>query len=1001
MTFRLARPRVIRSRALPAAVIAATFFAAAHYLVGFAADPPATTPKPAAAKATAPKSPISPQDSLKLFKLDDGLRIELAACEPQIVDPVTVRFDERGRMWVVEYRDYPNGPKEGEKPLSRIKVLDDSDGDGFYETAHTFADELSFCNGLQPWQGGVIATMAGRIAYLKDTDGDDKADVVETWYTGFAEENPQLRVNHPRFGLDNRIYVANGLRGGSAVDARNKDAKPVSLRGHDLKFDPRSGAYEAISGNGQFGLTFDDWGNRFLCSNRNPLYHVVFEDSFLARNPNYAVPAIVNDVAAAGETSKVFPIVEAWTTSILHAGQFTAACGIDIYRGHALPAEYYGNSFTCEPTGSLVHREIISPSGATFTGRLPYEGREFLASSDPWFRPVFCEGGPDGALYVCDMYRAVIEHPQFMPEELKNRPDLRAGEDRGRIYRIVGKDDLRRPLDDLSAASALSLTKLFQHPNAWQRETAQRLLIERQDRAGCQDALETIVTGGRTPQAKVHALWTLHGLKALTKPTLVVALRDVDPQVRRQAIILGESYFEEVELARHIIDAASQATGTLLFQAIASMPPIDKPERVTFLADAVTRNPTDVWLRRAVLANAGSRSAELLRELSLRTPPSEPAAFDAARDTIRELASLAALGPDHQTLRAIAADLRSPESGVRGQAYELPFLNGIAKSLKDKLSDVAGAQWVYTAMEIVKSPSGGSELRCDACDLLAYAPFTPASSTLLPLLRDDDAEVRSHAIAALAVHRDPQVGSLLLDAYATQAPLIRGQILDALLSRPERVKVLLDAMESGKFKARELDQARAARLLKSNDATLKARAEKLLASAMPADRTKALEDYRRVLTMASDPRRGKEVFKKNCAACHQVGDVGIAVGPSIADLRTKTPEQVLVDVIQPNKAIDNNFVSYTLVTTDGLQYVGILGAETPGSVTLKLPDGKTVSVLKKDIEEFTNNGISLMPEGVERQIPHQDMADVIAFVKNWRYLDGAVPGAPGAPAGGK
>ncbi|MCH8922160.1 MAG: dehydrogenase, partial [Planctomycetes bacterium] len=221
------------------------------------------------------QSPVSAKQSLKHLKLAPGLKIELAAAEPQVVDPVAIRFDEQGRMWVVEMRDYPVGPPQGKPPQSRIRVLVDRDRDGYYESGWTFADRLVFPTGLQPWKGGVFVTLAGKLVYMKDTNGDGKADQREVWFTGFAEENEQLRANHPRLAQDGYIYVANGLRGGTVVDARHKDAKAVSISGRDFRFHPITGRYEAVSGNGQFGLTFDDWGNRFVCSNRRPLTHVV------------------------------------------------------------------------------------------------------------------------------------------------------------------------------------------------------------------------------------------------------------------------------------------------------------------------------------------------------------------------------------------------------------------------------------------------------------------------------------------------------------------------------------------------------------------------------------------------------------------------------------------------------------------------------------------------------------------------------------------------------
>lgn len=974
--------------------------------------------------ADGPKSPVSPEESLRWFDLDAGLKIEIAACEPEVVDPVTVRFDEAGRMWVAEYRDYPNGPAPGAKPLSRIKLLEDKDDDGRFETAHVFAEGLSFCNGLQPWNGGVIATMAGRIAFLKDTDGDNKADVNETWYTGFAEENPQLRVNHPRFGLDNHIYVANGLRGGAAVNPRDPKAAPASLRGHDLKFDPRSGRYEAIAGNGQFGLTFDDYGNRFICSNRNPLMHVVLEDRYLARNPSLVVPAVVNDVAAFGEQSHVYPLVQAWTTSIHHAGQYSAACGVEIYRGDALPKEYYGNAFICEPTGSLVHREVLTPAGATFTSKSPYEKREFLASRDPWFRGVYLDGGPDGALYLCDMYRAVIEHPQFMPDELKNRPDLRSGDDRGRIYRIVPKDFKRpekQPL--LDKATTPELVAALDHPNAWWRETAQRLLYEKADPAAT-DFLLASVVDGKTPQGRVHALWALDGVfdrmdaelktgKRTPEDTKVAlielvallgtAVGDRNPRVREQVIVWSESQsaLNSSGIREATILSARDGDARLRFQAALSLGSLVEPRGAVIdaLADILERADDDNWTRIAVGTAAPKDGAKLLAIMIGRTKSMDAAAEVKRRALLRQMAAAASPQIDADSARTIAAALAPWQTSKDGQELILAVGAGLAKKLSAVLDESQfgslRAEASATAVDI-KAPK---EQRLDAFTILTTNPSAAVGDdeAILNVIRNDaDGEIRSKALAYLASRQTKETTKTLLGLLPKQSPAMRGQIFDALLSRQERVVALLDAMDRGELKPRELDQPRAARLLKTTDPTIKARAEKLLASAMPADRAKALEDYRKVISMQADPRRGKEIFRKTCATCHKVGDVGVDVGPSIADLRTKTPEQVLVDVLQPNKAIDNNFVSWTIVTDEGLQYVGIIAAETPGSVTLKLPDGKQQTVLKSAIDTMDSNGVSLMPEGLERTIPHQDMADVISYVKNWRYLDGTIPDAPGS-----
>src|SRR5437764_1425124 len=400
-------------------------------------------------------------------------------------------FDPQGRIWVVEMQDYPNGPAKGEKPRGRIRILEDKDGDGYYESATTFADSLLFANGLLLWKDGAIVTMAPHIVHLRDTDGDGKADKTEVLYEGFAAQNPQLRVSHPILGLDGWVYCANGLRGGKAVRAGDPSAKPVDLSGMDFRFDPVSGAYEAITGPGQFGNTFDEWGNRFVCDNRHHLRHIVMENRYLRRNPYLAAPALVQDTSILEDGplssgGKVYPISKNWTTSSLHEGRFTAACGVFIYHGQLLTnperkrgdkSIYNGAAFTCEPTGNLVHMEILTPKGATFSAKPAKDKVEFLATTDDWFRPVFLTHGPEGAMYVVDMYRAVIEHPDFMPPELKNRPDLWAGKDKGRIWRIVPKDHpTKTPRPGLSKASIAELVKTLEHEEPWYRTTAQRLL---------------------------------------------------------------------------------------------------------------------------------------------------------------------------------------------------------------------------------------------------------------------------------------------------------------------------------------------------------------------------------------------------------------------------------------------------------------------------------------------------------------------------------------------
>jgi putative membrane-bound dehydrogenase-like protein len=964
----------------------------------------------------APKSPLEPTEAIRQFVLPAGFRIELVASEPQVVDPVAMRFDEQGRLWVAEYRDYPNGPAEGEAPKSRIKLLEDRDGDGRYETSHVFADKLLFCNGIQPWAGGMIATVAGQLIYLQDTDGDNRADKQTPWFTGFVANNPQLRLNHPRFAMDNHIYVASGLSGGEVHNERLPKSDVITIRNCDFRFDPRSGAAEIAAGNGQFGMTFDDYGNRFLVHNRRPLFEVMLEERYLGRNKLLAIPAVVQDVAAQGEESHIYPISQFWTTSHLHAGQFTAACGADIYRGDALP-QLRGNSFTCDPTGNLVHREVLEPNGASFKAHPAYEKREFLATRDSWCRPVAIESGPDGALYVVDMYRAVIEHPQFMPIELKNRPDLRYGDDRGRIYRIVPTDwnkPWSRP--QLAKASTAELVKQLESRNAWWRETAARLLYERQDQAAVAD-LTAVASSAKQAYSRVHALWLLAGLERLSDTELLAALADSEPRVREHGVRLAEDRLgENDDLRDAVIALAGDADPRLRFQVALSLGNVKGVNLAQPLASIALEGASDPWTRRAVeTALADGASGVLIKVCGRLGRQGHEATEDqlllvgelallvgSSQDAKAISGSLAVIG-DHETPTVIASAVLLEPSDER---LALAVLDGIARGLRSRgtvftsakegsafAAVAAGFQrWFDRAAKLAGSADTDTTLRKEAIELLAYAPYSIAGPVLSTLVeREPSQPLRLAAVTALSAQRDPGVGAVFLDQLSSQTPAVRSAMLDALLSQTERMGQLLDRIEAGEIKPREIDTVRANRLVNSRDKTIQGRARKLLASALPADRAEAMKKYEACLELKTDPLHGKEVFRRNCSTCHKIADVGVDVGPSIGDARTKTPAQMLVDILMPSRAIDNNFVSYSVVTDDGTQFVGIIIAETPTSVTLKMPEAKTVSLLRSNIEALRSNGVSLMPEGLERNMTLQDMADVISFIKNWRYLSGDVP----------
>jgi putative membrane-bound dehydrogenase domain len=972
---------------------------------------------------------LSPEVSATRFVISPEFKIELVGAEPDVIDPVAIAFDTDGKLWVVEYTDYPNGPGAGEPGLSRIRVLEDQNGDGKFENARIFADKLLFANGLMLWKGGAIVTTDGKVMYLKDTDGDGRADLSQIWFQGFQVENPQLRCNHPTLGIDNKVYIANGLRGGQIVPGADNpwgldpNSPPVSISGRDFRFDPLTGEYEAIAGMGQFGMSFDDWGNRYLCNNRHPCMQVMLQDADLKQVPWLRPRQVYVDVSPAEFQSRLYPISRTWTTSNLHANQFTAACGTLIFRGTNLPADCYGNSFVCEPTANLVHRDRLQPVQSHYLALPQKEEKEFLASTDEWFRPVNLSIGPDGALYLCDMYRAVIEHPQFMPDELKNRPDLLWGTDKGRIWRISSsapdQGKAPHPAKGFDKKSSRELVALLTHPNAWQRETAQRLLLERQDQSIEQD-LAALVNQRESGWGASYALWLLQSLKLLKNEHIAAGLKH--PQAQRFALQLAQTQFPDSREylgfpERFLTDESFSTQDPFLWEQVLvhtrwkNFPKASEPVAPTNPRHAAILNiPEDgahEWYCSMLIINAGEDLSDVCQEL-----------FQILRQGDKGNAPQANIGPAgiQYLIAALARRNQSDEISSllttvfssSGSARERTWQRAVLQGLLDHLPNARSVlpttvaslptdiQNDYFAClnDVLRSFSDANdseERSTDNIPLLILLPVDQILPVVQELAKSSKLDEVVPAIELLRKLPGNASAPVLVELVSTGTPQVRRTAITALTATTEGIHALLDLVEQKQVAVPEIDTATAKRLMSSKVKEIKERATALLQQAPPEDRVKVLTEYAAALTMASDPRRGQAIFEKNCATCHRINNIGINVGPDISDSATKTPEFLLTNILDPNRAVDNNYFSFTIVDTDGLVHTGVIANETSTAVTLRWAEGKEVTIPRDDIDMMKNNGVSLMPVGLERTISPQEMADLISFIKNWRYLDGQVP----------
>lgn len=1014
-----------------------------------------------------PASPLTPEESLQHIQVDPECRVELVAAEPDVSAPVSIAFDEKGQLWVVEMGDYPNGPAPGEAPKSRIRILTDDNGDGRFDKPKVFVDGLLFANSLMHWDGGALVTTDGKLVYFKDTDNDGKADLREVWFEGFATENPQLRCNHPTLGPDNWIYVANGLRNGKVKSVRPawprkapdsaKLGEPVDIAGRDFRFNPFTGECEAVSGYGQFGLTFDDAGNRYVCSNRNPCMRVLIEDRYLKMNPNVAVPSVYVDVSPAGEKSKLYPISRAWTTSNLHAGQFSAACGLIIYRGTALPKGFYGQNFTCDPTGNLVHcgrwdadaamyeqlgRQIKifqdalksqgeekqssdateDPLGDLIKSQaeLKHPEREFLASDETWFRPVNTAMGPDGALYIVDMYRAVIEHPEYMPTELKTRPDLSLGSERGRIWRVVAKSSppyqASRHTRTMPSASP-EIARMVDAPNGWHRDMAQRLIVERQDKSA-EDTLRQVLTKSSTPYGAAVSLRTLDGLGLIASGDLIDVMQRelLDGSIPEPKPEFSLAIAEAVRLSESFVPADESLVSTL-FEVARQNQTIEIKAKLHFVFGHYGDRYIVERVQQSIQDIRSPGEFSFMKFLPVSGFPSDMGDMITERAiTLAERPGLTeiflAMPENESTSILIEPTVRgaSPEELAKIlkrilHKYSNKAVLQMANTLKSRgitMSSIAASSpelqkmWDTFVSAAIWELTDGQQLRdtlpLHAIPCLQFANPADSVPVLRSLLESElSVEGLSASLDVAAGLPDPEAIDVLLTRFPQRTPALRSAIITALMRTEPRMVKLLDMVEGNEISFIEIGSTRLASLQQIKTPEIQERVKKLIAANAPADRSKVLADYRAALTHEHDPLRGRELFAKNCAQCHKVGDIGVEVAPNISDSRVKTQEQLLVDILDPNRAVDNNYFSYTLVETSGKVSTGIISSETSSSVTLKQPEGKTITILRSDIEELKPNGMSLMPVGFEKQLTVAQLADVISYIKNWRYLDGQVP----------
>ena len=971
--------------------------------------------------------PVAPENALSTFEVEPGFKIELLASEPLVADPVDMEIDEYGRLYVVEMHGYPLD-KSGS---GVIKLLSDEDGDGQMDQSTVFAEGLTLPNGIMRWKKGVLVTDAPNVLYLEDTDGDGQADRRDTVLTGFSLSNPHVNVNNPVYGLDNWVYLAH--RG--AISTRNYEdifgdqgdeiyypdqpeapRLPKNADSRSVRFRPDRHEIEMMSSQAQFGHTFDAWGHYILGDNQVHIFQEVIPGAYLRRNPDMPISNANQLLSDHGNAAEVFQITKNPERQLFSGvGVMTSASGINAYLGGLFPAPFDQNvTFVCESVSNLVHADHLEDDGASFTAsRVGRANKEFLASTDAWFRPVNTYIGPDGALYVLDYYRQIIEHPEWMSDEAIQAGGLYNGKDKGRIYRITPTDT--KPADwtkgfSLGDAPAEQLVEKLASPNGWWRMNAQRLLLDRADKSVV-PALVQLAKNTASPLGRLHALWTLEGMQELSPGLIEQALQDSEAGVRENAIKLAELHLSTTPaLANALLPLQTDPSAKVKFQLLLTLGSMDTPQAAQARNHLLFENLADRWMQYAALSASSSQTAALLTKVLDRYHKEEPA----YATLVQQLTTMIGAHDDPATIRAL---IRKAVAQGSEKGWSAPVLEGLAQGMKrravspadfekeqtllvstcfDHPSDQvrkaslqvlevvgidhnAQATGMEKAVAMADDRSLSDEKRAVAIDFMALGDPAPYASHLKQLITpQEQPAVQRAALNTLGGIPGPTATDYVLQAWPELTPSIRDASLNIFMKDTARINLLLNAIQEGNIQPASLGWSRSAHLMGLSDDKLRNRARALLAA---NDDQAANEAYQPSLQLEGKSTLGKTIYQQNCALCHQVrGDLGVAYGPDLGTVQNWLPKDIMANILAPNLSIAAGYDLWAVELKNGETLQGIISSETSTAITLRTNPGAEKMINRQDIKSLQVLDMSVMPV-LTTQINQEQMADLLAFLR--------------------
>jgi putative membrane-bound dehydrogenase-like protein len=986
--------------------------------------------------------PTAPEKAAAKIQVHPDFNLNLVAAEPLIEKPISMDLDAQGRLWIAETPEYPAGRHGGKGKLTadgledrpakdRIAILEDSNGDGVMDKKSIFFEGLDLVTSLVFYQDGVIVSQAPDIYWLRDTNGDGKADAKETLYTGFGIRDTHAVISNLRWGMDGWVYATVGYSGGHIKSGDGKTDFGAVSSGV-IRFLPDGKGMEQVSSkNGNtWGLDIA-WDGEVFFSQANGQHcnHVVMYENILARGK---LPGTTS-FKSIEDHQKVKPIREynqQAYVQIDHVGGFTAASGATVYGGGAWPAEWDYSYFVTEPTVNLVHRDLLKPTGVTYVASKDREP-EFIASTDLWFRPIHTITGPDGALYILDFYNQAVVHndtrgPKHGPSNAAERPDR--DHHFGRIWRVQHKQAKKLDVPNLAKATPEQLIAALEHPNNWVRMTAHRRLAERNDH-DVVPALQTIVITAEKPAyARVHALWILHNLQASTYDLLAYAVEDPIEAVQKNTcriIATSNNLKWDMELHFALIRAFQSSHPRSVLEAIIAESAFKTGKPSQDMLVMLYPNFDNPWQQSAVVGVAAKDSLEYLESLFNMEPKGmegiirELANNIIAKNDIGLVAGTMVrlgLGPEKSDpLKKIILDKLGSEMDPKLMVPWSPplqeFFESLLKSHNPELvaatlpvlvrwdkESKLGQQVQFVVRNFLHFVGDGKvpdEMRASATtSLLGVRQLSPEIvPTIAGIIGSEASQgLQKHVIEALGKISEPTIAVEFLTVYAGLPGELQETVFNQILKRADWTLIMLDVIAAKQFDLANLGPIAINRLRTHPDKKVADRANKVI-DEIRGPQIKEKDDliakFRDIVSQPGDTTTGRQLFEQNCAVCHKFNGTGKDVAPDLTGMGAHGPGELLVHILDPNRVVEENFVSVSIETKDDQSYDGIVGRENKSTVLLRNAAGD-VEINKTDIAKRKSTGRSLMPEGFE-SLGGEALRNIISYMcandNKYRMID--------------